>query len=559
MTVKLSKNLQANLQALLTYNPRLAERICLSVSSDHVRNETDGSVSYQQHDEWLPLNLNEEQLNATTVGISPDVDIVVFGLGTGDLLDHALNHSKKATVAAWDHDPWLLRQVLERHDYSKLIRKGRLIFSLGMDLLDFVAALKIGGQLVLHPLLSQVYKNELKLIRQGRGERAALVCAGGLVVEDISEALREEGYSTATWDISKLSAEELLYTVERLKPSLVAAVNYSHGLAEACEDAKLPLVVWEIDPSTDQLEQTQAASNVHVFTYRSKHQRDYRNAGFPNIEYLPLAANTEHRKPIELVGDDAKRYRSPISFVGNSMMEQGQRFRSRFIDRYCVWRLANSDAVVEEAEAAISTILSAQSDEWCNYRIPELVQEHLSEFAQAMAAQEPGDHPIVLLSEMAAADKRLTFLANLGQVEISVWGDEGWKDLTEYGCRYMGPAGHRDELNRIYSGSTINLDIGRIYQSDIVTMRVFDALACGGFVLTEHCEALEDLFEVGSEIASYRSFVEMTEKVEHFMEHPDEARAIAERGRARVQRDHTIAARMRYMLSAAGLRDAANH
>jgi spore maturation protein CgeB len=559
VAANLSKNLQANLQALLARNPGLAERICLPVSNDHVRSEADGSVSYQHHKDWLPLTLSEEQLNAAVDGSDPDVDVMIFGLGTGDILDRVLKHCKKAAVAAWEHDPWLLRQVLERRDYSKQIRQGRLIFSLGIDLLDFVAALKIGGQLVTHPLLSQVYRNELRLLRQGRGEKAALICAGGLLVEDVSEALREEGYSTATWDINQLSPEELQHTADRLQPSLVAAINYSHGLAEACEDANLPLLIWEIDPSTDKLSPTKAASTAHVFTYRSKQQQEYRNAGFPHVEYLPLAANTERRKPIQLEGGDAERYCNAISFVGNSMVDQGRRFRSRFVDRYCSFRGGDQEAAADEAEAAISTVLSAQSDEWCNYRIPELVQEHLSGFAQAMAAGDPVDHPIVLLSEMAAADKRLTFLANLGQVEIAVWGDEGWNDITEYGCRYMGPAGHRDELNRIYSGSTINLDIGRIYQSDIVTMRVFDSLACGGFVLTEHCEALDDLFEIGSEIESYRSFTEMLEKVEHYMEHPDEARAIAERGRARVQRDHTIAARMRYMLSSAGLRDAANH
>ena len=124
---------------------------------------------------------------------------------------------------------------------------------------------------------------------------------------------------------------------------------------------------------------------------------------------------------------------------------------------------------------------------------------------------------------------------------------------------YMGPAGHREELNRIYSNSLINLDIGRIYQSDIVTMRVFDVLACGGFILTEHCEALSEVFDIGSEVESYSSMDEMIQKIEHYLEHPDEARAIGERGRQRVLRDHSIASRVRYMLSAAGLRDAANN
>ena len=554
----ISKTLGANLQALLVRNPGLAERICLPVSDDHLRIEDDGSVLYHYYREWLPLALNKDQISAALDGIASDVDVVVFGLGTGDLLDSALKHCPKASVAAWEQDPWILREVLERRDYSKDIRSGRLIFTLGMDLLDLVPAIRLGGQLITHPFLSQVYSNELRLLRKGRGEQAALVCAGGLMVGDLSDALRDEGYSTATWSIEQLSDEELQRTVSRLQPALIASINYSHGLAEACQEASLPLVVWEIDPSTDKLQPTRAGAGAHIFTYRRKQEVEYRNAGFSQVEYLPLAANTDFRQPVELDSSEDEQYLNTVSFVGNSMVEQANRFRERFVDLYCAWR-GNSDQAVEEASTAITTVLAGQSEDWCRYRIPELVDEHLSDFSQVMSAQDPEDHPVVLLAEMAAADKRITCIANLGQVNVAVWGDEGWSDLSEYGVKHMGPAGHRAELNRIYSGSTINLDIGRIYQSDIVTMRVFDALACGGFVLTEHSDALSELFEIGTEIDCYRTFEELMAKVEHYMDHPDEAHAIAERGMARVRRDHTISSRIRYMLTAAGLRDAANH
>ena len=558
MAPTISKTLGANLQALLARNPTLAERICLSVSDDHVRIEDDGSVSYHRHKDWLPLNLSEDQLSGALDGIASDVDVIVFGLGTGDLLDSTLKHCDKATVAAWEQDPWLLREILERRDYSKEILAGQLLFSLGMDLLDLVPALRLGGQLVTHPLLSQIYSNELRLLREGRGEQAALVCSGGLMVDDLSHALRNEGYSTATWNIEQLSDEELQRTASRLQPARVASINYNHGLAEACQDAGLPLVVWEIDPATDKLKQSKAGRTTHVFTYRRDQEPQYRNAGFSQVEYLPLAANTDFRRPVELDESEAERYCNTVSFVGNSMVERANEFRERLLELYCQWQ-GNTEQAIDEAHAAITTILSAQSEDWCTYRVPELVTEHLGDFAQVMSAQEPEDHPVVLLAEMAAADKRITCIANLGQVEVAVWGDEGWSDLSEYGVRHMGPAGHREELNRIYSGSSINLDIGRIYQSDIVTMRVFDALACGGFVLTEYSDALSELFDIGNEIDCYRTFHELMEKVEHYMDHPDEARAIAERGMTRVRRDHTIASRTRYMLAAAGLRDAANH
>ncbi len=130
-----------------------------------------------------------------------------------------------------------------------------------------------------------------------------------------------------------------------------------------------------------------------------------------------------------------------------------------------------------------------------------------------------------------------------------MWGDEGWRAVPGLAAGYRGPAGHAVELTKIYNASLINLDVGRLYQSDIVTMRVYDVLACGGFVLAEHSDVLAELFDVGSEIESYRTLDEMEAKVAHYLAHPEAAWAIAARGRQAVLARHTIAARLSTMLA----------
>jgi spore maturation protein CgeB len=162
--------------------------------------------------------------------------------------------------------------------------------------------------------------------------------------------------------------------------------------------------------------------------------------------------------------------------------------------------------------------------------------------------------PANVLGELSAAEKRLWYISNLAPYEVQVWGDEGWHQLDAHGVNYRGSAGHLYELTKIYNAATIHVDIGRIYQSDIVTMRVFDVLACGGFLLAEYSEGLEELFKLGQELVCYRDLNDLTSKVEYYLAHPDEAHAIAERGRARVERDHTIAQRLQQMLKAMSIR-----
>ena len=66
------------------------------------------------------------------------------------------------------------------------------------------------------------------------------------------------------------------------------------------------------------------------------------------------------------------------------------------------------------------------------------------------------------MAESAAAQNRLTYISRLGEFGIKVWGDEGWKEIEKDGARYMVPAGHHHELNKIYSGFLINLEISRL-------------------------------------------------------------------------------------------------
>jgi spore maturation protein CgeB len=139
-------------------------------------------------------------------------------------------------------------------------------------------------------------------------------------------------------------------------------------------------------------------------------------------------------------------------------------------------------------------------------------------------------------------------VAQLGHLGIHAWGDSGWKHAERYGVKHRGYAGHFKELNYIYSLSQVNVDVGRIYQSDIVPMRIFDILSCGGFVLAEYTPALEELFVLGEELVVWRDQADLQQKAAYYLDHPQIARSIALAGRARVCRDHRIKDRIHEML-----------
>jgi spore maturation protein CgeB len=543
MTASLPPNLAANLKALSARNPELAERICLPVQGDHVELPADGPPMYRIHRSWRPFALVGEPLEASLASAPPDGDVLLFGVGLGEQLDRLLGRAA-GRVVAWDRDPWMLRLLLTARDWSRSIRKGQLQLRLGSDLLDELAA---GRPVVLHPFFAERYEAERRLLDEGLGARRALVCAGTLFVEEIADALRADGFSVGVWEPARLASEELALAARRWTPELVVSVNHVHGLAEACRQLDLPLVVWEIDPATDALRPTTAGDSAFVFTWRRAQVAEWKAAGFGQTWHLPLAADTGRRHPVEV----DERYVSPIAFVGSSMVEQGRLFRERILADWVLWQGGSPTDAIAEGSERLERVLDRHRDDYSNCRVEELALEEMGDFVRARRAR--GRDPVALIAEMVGADKRIAWVANLGQVGATVWGDEGWEFVQQYGVRWKGPAGHRDELNRVYCGAGINLDIGRIYQSDIITMRVFDVMACGGFVLAEHSDHLDELFTPGVELDSYRSLEELLGKVEHYLEHPDEARAIAARGLEAVRSKHTIDGRVRHMLGVAGI------
>src|SRR5205085_1371344 len=95
------------------------------------------------------------------------------------------------------------------------------------------------GLLVVHPLLANIYRNETVWLEPLGDSGAAassrplvLLCAGGLFADDLAAALIGAGFAPYTIDIHRLSTEELERTATRLRPALIAAINYTEGLAE---------------------------------------------------------------------------------------------------------------------------------------------------------------------------------------------------------------------------------------------------------------------------------------------------------------------------------------
>ena len=134
------------------------------------------------------------------------------------------------------------------------------------------------------------------------------------------------------------------------------------------------------------------------------------------------------------------------------------------------------------------------------------------------------------------------------------------RDLAVYGQAWdvhgLDPRHHRGvhipnaELRTLYSSASIVLNDtwADMRAAGFISNRIYDALACGAFVLSDDVAGIADEFDGG--VAIYRGAAELLAAVERYMDDPDRRRELAQRGRSAVLDRHTFEQRTATVLAA---------
>ena len=363
-----------------------------------------------------------------------------------------------------------------------------------------------------------------------RDRPKVLVLDGGLFVDDVGDALDDLGYCPLLMHVDDLP--QSLWPDESYSDMVrIVSVNDRHGIEALGSCVGANVVVWQIDPDLDELREL-LPSHVYLGWYRPLDDES------SNLRYMPLGSNSKRRKPgVE------EPFR--LSFVGSSMVETGSRYLKKF-SMLLENKGGDPAAVKKRIQQFTDEILSTETGRFQRHEVLEVFDE-LGDGIVREGDRDSGIDAVMWLGEYLASRWRLKVVSSV-TAPLDVWGDDGWRAIMSDTLRFHGACGHGSQLNRVYAESLISLDIGRIYQPDIVTMRVFDVLASRRFVLTPDNLAVREIFKVDKEIVTYASLGELNEKIEYYRANPTEAHRIAERGYQRVLVDHQIRHRVDAMM-----------
>jgi len=309
-----------------------------------------------------------------------------------------------------------------------------------------------------------------------------------LLGPDLETALLDAGRSVIPVSASEISLASLREFAGRGAACLLG-VNHAPPLALLCREAGLSYVSWTIDPLPLERWTLVEGARCFLFVHRKALVQPLSRMGHPKVEWLPLAAPARR-------WSDAMPARggAPPSFVGSSLQDE----RKLFTSRLEAWGLGGTlEALVSFLDSMAA--LAERNRDFRGFLVqPQTLPASL---VQALEGRvERADLAEAMDAGMAWRYRRMQ-VAHMAKRGLVVHGDGGWQE--DVGERWKGPLRNGTDMTFAYRQAELNLDVPRLHQREIATLRAFDVLASGGLLVAESGTELEDLFQPGVEFLAW--------------------------------------------------------
>jgi len=322
-------------------------------------------------------------------------------------------------------------------------------------------------------------------------------------------------------DISDLASEQIILQARKIQPRLILSPDnlLNHPLQNHLEELLAELKAWYLCWFVDH----PFGFNPHlipressvIFCWDSAYLDQLKK--FTKIEriyHLPLAGENNFKKKSTRAG-------WKVSFLGSLS------YQNSFLDDLlvsCPELFELAEFYLEKAKKSLSQdrlklaqgILSAKTGDW--YQKLEPFYQEVVKFALGYYA-----------------DKQLRkALAEASPFRLTVFGDEGWKELGEK-IDFQGAVDYSERFE-VYSKSELNLNLHQSQCRNGLNQRVYEVPLAGGFLITDFRAELEG-FDNKNWIC-YKSFQELKDLIFYWLKKPRERMKIINSARKEIISSH---------------------
>lgn len=358
----------------------------------------------------------------------------------------------------------------------------------------------------------------------------------GITITEITREIHQKQIDMDT-RIHDLVSALAVHTV-----SFVFSVNFFPYISEICRRYRIPYVCWSVDsPVLELFSKSVRNSCNRIFLFDYEQYKRIAPQNPDCIFYLPLCTNTGRldRALSSANASDTALYSAEISFVG-----------SLYTGKSPLGRLT----LREYEQGYIQGLLEAQLKVYGYNFLEEALSEDCIKalkhadpaFLQLEDAFEATDRYVAAnyyLGFWLAEEERIRTLNRLAEhFPVTLYSRSPVTRLTGVRCR--DGVATLTEMPKVFRHSKINLNMTiRPIQSGL-SLRIWDILGCGGFLLTNYQAELTEYFEPGKELAYYESTEDLEDKISYYLSHDDIRMEIAQNGYRKVQKLHTYRHRL---------------
>ena len=344
---------------------------------------------------------------------------------------------------------------------------------------------------------------------------------------DMRSGMRNDG--------NKVEAMSTFLRQHRGEFSFVFSTNYYSFISIACHENNIDYIAWTYDspwgmgdPANYKFDTT------HVFMFDGDEAKSYRQDGYNNIFYLPIAVDTDRYDSIRISDKDRFKYGAQGSFVGQlydhklddylSILDD---YKKGFFNGLIDYNVGIYDSYVVE------DLFARNMTEWLN--IPEFVHavyegEKDSTAPVADETIEAVLNKLNYLTSVAISKKeRLILISMLSKHwKFKLFSNDTHSILGS--VQHCGSVDYKTEMPKVFKASDINLNITVKCIKTGIPLRCLDIMGCGGFLLSNYQRDFDEHFKDGENVALFKSFEEAYDKFKYYIEHDSDRMKVAENG-----------------------------
>ena len=333
----------------------------------------------------------------------------------------------------------------------------------------------------------------------------------------------------------------------------VFSINYFPGISDVCEEKGVKYICWTCDsPLSTMHHQSIFNSCNYVFSFDKYTQVKFNELG-AKMYYLPLASGVcpldepengqkkeqDNHQEKEQKSQQHREYSSDITFIGSMYKKNSY----------------------DEIEDKLPDYVRGYFDALMKLQMEIYGENYIDKMLDGDILYELSKHFRIEKSERSFSDISLTFsttvlgfkIARMERLyllnelskrfQVNVYTDEAEAELPL--ANNLGKADYWSESAEIFRSSRINLNFTiRNIQSGI-PLRVWDILACGGFLITNFQPELPLYFENGVDLVWFEDAKDLVEKCAYCLAHEEEREKIAANGYRKVSQLHTMEKRIK--------------